>query len=299
MQNAWYILLYHDVSWEENPYSRGLGITMPPDLLRDHLAHLSRWGEILSVADALDRANAPNWGQPAFSFWFDDGFAGVRQHALPLLDRYGAAGALSICSRFVYREELFWRLKLSFLSSMGGMGLLRTRLQAQGHTLGAPLRDIVLDRFSLSVVEAIDAVYREFTSEAERQDAFRLFETPDGLAELRRRGWTMANHSAAHYPVGEDAYLSGFASQFGECEQGFQRLFGEDSRFWVLPFDRGHRRAVELASHIKQQAEGRYFGLVGQNVNTSRTIHEKILHRIAVPQCSGRELVKYLNRIRG
>ena len=72
MKKGWYILLYHYIFWEENPYIRGIGGTCPPDMFRDHLAHLSRVGEFVSISEGLSRLTQGNITNRLFSFWFDD-----------------------------------------------------------------------------------------------------------------------------------------------------------------------------------------------------------------------------------
>jgi hypothetical protein len=64
MRSAWYLLLYHNVSWEENPYLRGLDVTLPPDLLREHIAALGRLGDLVSVAEGLRRLGGGGGGGP-------------------------------------------------------------------------------------------------------------------------------------------------------------------------------------------------------------------------------------------
>lgn len=66
----------------------------------------------------MERFQAGDVRKPLFSFWFDDGFAGVRRCAAPILAERGITGALSICSRFTTRKEMFWRLKPSYLESI-------------------------------------------------------------------------------------------------------------------------------------------------------------------------------------
>ncbi|MFC1511034.1 hypothetical protein ACFL5U_01445 [Candidatus Margulisiibacteriota bacterium] len=148
MKKGWYILLYHNVSWEENPYLNGLGLTCPPDIFRDHLKHLSRAGEFVSVSEGLSRLNSGMINKPIFSFWFDDGFTGVRQYALPLLEKYSVTGALSISSRFWNREELLWRSKLSYLNYIDGLKILRSRLRKYGHEKGLSIKKFTVDCFS-------------------------------------------------------------------------------------------------------------------------------------------------------
>lgn len=292
MRSAWYILLYHNVSWEENPYLRGLDVTVPPDLLRDHLTTLSRLGEVVSVADGLQRLSAGGFRRPTFSLWFDDGFVGVRRYAAPLLAEHGAPGALSICSRFVARTELFWRAKLSYLHYLDELRRLRSVLK--GSAEAGRAKDQALDHFSTTVLAALDQVYRELTSERERADAFRLFDTAEGLAELRAQGWLLVNHSAAHYPVGEAAGRALFASQFGECETDLRELFEGSSSCWVLPFDRERHRAPEVEDLMRQSGGGRYLGLVGNRCNSPASARARVVYRIGVPVCTGRDLARLL-----
>ena len=97
-----------------------------------------------------------------------------------------------------------------------------------------------MDNFSVAILEEIDGMYADWTSEAGRSDAFRMFETVEGLAELRQGGWMIANHTAAHHPVGSGAAHRLFADQFGECEAAYKRWFGEGWTFLGVPFDRDH-----------------------------------------------------------
>jgi hypothetical protein len=297
MRSAWYVLLYHNVSWEENPYLRGLDVTVPPDLLRDHLATLSRHGELVSVGEGMTRLAAGGFRRPTFSLWFDDGFVGVRRYAAPILAEHGAPGALSICSRFVTREELFWRTKLSYLHYLDDLQRLRAVLRDLGDAPGARAKDHVLDHFSPAMLQALDQVYQELTSEQERADAFRLFDTPAGLAELRRQGWLLVNHTAAHYPVGEAAGRALFASQFGECESTLRHLFDGSSACWVLPFDRDGHRAPDVEDLMRECGGGRYLGLVGNRCNGPSSTSTRVLYRIGVPVCTGGELARMLARI--
>ena len=117
MRAAWYVINLHEVNWESSLFTRGLGGVMSPDLLRRRVEQLRSLGEIIPVQRGLEMLHAgEEFRAPVFSLWFDDGFAGVRRYALPILQEYGITAAVSICSRFVGRREMFWRATLSFLS---------------------------------------------------------------------------------------------------------------------------------------------------------------------------------------
>ena len=294
MKAGWYIFQYHNISWEETPYTRGVESTHPPDIFKDHLLHLNRLGEFVSIPDGLSRLDRHDLTTPMFSFWFDDGLAGVRKYASPLLEKYNVTGGLSVCSHFFNRKDLFWRFKLSYLSYIDGLRFLRSRLKKYGYTREMSVKGFCLDNFSEAIVEEIDAVFKNVTTELEREDAFRLFETKTGLMELKEKEWTLANHTAAHYPVGEDSFVSHFERQFSECEAEYKTLFGEESRFWVLPFDRGGRRSRRLIERFRECADSRYLVLVGNKMNTPSHTKEKVIFRITPPVCKGANLYRSL-----
>jgi len=292
---GWYILNYHDISGEENPYLVGIGGTFPPDIFREHLAALSQAGELVSVQEGFRRWQEGDIDVPLFSFWFDDGIAGVRKYAMPLMDQYGIQGAVSINSRFTLRREMFWRLKLSYLSQVDGLRFLRSWLKPFGYILGQSIKAFVMDHFSLEIVEQIDAIYRQFTRKLDREDAFRIFDTIEGVEILQRNGWEIANHSSAHYPLSEASHIDHFAEEFHECEEVLEKYLGAKTNFWVLPFDRKSLEIDNLLTYFHQADDAsRHLVLVGDKINTTYDPGKKIIYRIEVPYLDGGGLVKYL-----
>lgn len=264
---GWYIIGFHDVSWEANPYLSGLGLTATPDDFARLVSILSRSTKLIDVAAGFERWKSGALDKAYVSFWFDDAYAGVRRYAAPTLAQAGIGAALSVNSRFVDRTEMFWRAKLSYLSQCDGLRFLRSRLRAHGFQSGQPLRHATMDLFTPAIVEEIDAVYRRFTNEDDRRDAFRIFDTWTGVRALRERGWTIANHGAAHYPVMESSALTLMAEEFGECESAFEREMGSPSEFWVAPFDRGAKRDPAYVTTFESCAGGRSLVLVGNKAN--------------------------------
>lgn len=290
---GWYILLYHDISWEEGPFVHGYGGTYPPDVFRDHVTALSNHGQFVSVDEGLAALESGAITRPMFTTWFDDGLAGVARYAAPLLAQYGTTGGYSMCSRFVLRKEMFWRFKLSYLQYVDGLKALRPKLSALGHRRSVSVKRFTLQNFSEEILSLIDETYIRFIEEADREDAFRIFETTDGIRQLKEKGWTIANHTAAHYPVGEDRASHLFKSQFDECEEFCQSVLGEQTRFWVLPFDR--YEANNLLSAFQKCGGDRYLVLLGNRPNHQLN-DQRILYRFAVPACTGQDLVTFLKK---
>ena len=285
---AWFILLYHDVSWEEGPLLWHIGGTCPPDVFRDHVKAAQDLGRIVSVRDAYERLTSGRIDEPLISFWFDDGLRGVSVYAVEILDKIGVTGATSICSRFAARSEMFWRFKLSYLHSIGATHELRSRLEPIGLSGADSTRDFSLTSFSPDILSAIDKLYVESTSAATREDNFKIFDTPDKIAQMHRLGWEIANHSAAHYPCPNIRFVPDAIRQFEEAEEAIKAWTGSTPHFWVLPF--GIEADGCLTKAILQHSPRRIPVAVGQRANRSNAGQSATLYRIC-PRATDRRSV--------
>lgn len=292
LKNGWYILNYHDINWEENLYISGIGGTFPPDIFREHLREFSKVANLVSIQDGFREYQKGSINEPLISLWFDDGFVGVRRYAMGIMSEFNLTGAISVNSRFTLRKELFWRLKLSFLSHIDGLRFLRSRLKAFGYQNQQNIKSFVMDNFSLEIVNIIDEVYQQFTRDIDREDAFRIFDTVEGLNILKDNGWEIANHSASHYPISEKSYIEHFVDEFMECEEFLNRDIDIQSRFWVLPFDRD---SVETDTLLEYLDSSRYLVKVGDRVNQKNG--NRVLYRIEPPYLNGIEIVRYLKNL--
>lgn len=299
MKNGWYILNYHNISWEETPYIRGIGGSLPPDIFRDYLEELNKHFKFVSIQEGFKQYRSGKIKEPLISFWFDDGLTGVRKYAFPLLEGYNVKGAMSISSKFMLREELYWRFKLSFISQVDGMRFLRSKLRKYGYKIDLSVKRFVMNSFSEEIVELIDSVYNVLTKEYTRKDAYRLFDDINGIKKLHNNGWEIANHSANHYPIGEDTYIHKLKDEFEECEKTLNKSLNVKTKYWVLPFDRDKHRSCKLIKDFtKLNDANRYLVLVGNKVNINYDNQGCVIFRIVFPLGSvgsdRKDIVKHL-----
>lgn len=264
LKPAWYVLVYHDVSWEESPLIRHIGGTCPPDVFRAHVKTAASMAELVSVQEGYNRYRQGTIDRPLISFWFDDGLAGVARHAAPILSDYGVSAALSICPRFNRGIEMFWRFKLSLIHSADGGRHLRSRLRPLGYKVEYLTRHFTMDHFGPDVISAIDDVYRACTTETFRRDAYRTFMPISEIKRLKAEGWEICNHSASHYPIGEERTEDLTIPQFEEAERLLEELTGL-TRFWVFPF----ARAITQRSIAAVSQRGKIPVLVGGRANAA------------------------------
>lgn len=278
---GWYLLLYHNVSWEESPFLWHIGGTCPPDIFRDHVEECSRLGELVSIQDGTEVMAQGKIDRPLFSFWFDDGFVGVRKYAAPVLAEWGITGATSVCSRFATGKELFWRLKLSYLNAVGAGGRLRSRLGKYGCALSDSLSEFTLTNFRFELLDIIDELFKEVASPVAQKRGVDLFDGPDQLRSLYEQGWVIANHSASHYPNRNGLNHEVILEEFEECDAFLKSTIGAPGSFWVAPFGTMSANSVDAITH---KYDSKTIVLVGDTGNTPpRARSDRILYRVSVP----------------
>ncbi len=180
--------------------------------------------------------------------------------------------------------------------STPSLRFLRSRMRKLGVDPGSSVKDTTMDAFSPELREAVEKAYRKHLPEHARLDAFRIFDTIDGLRALAEAGWTLANHSAAHWPIGERSAIDHLGAQFEECDEACRNAGLTLSDDWVLPFDR--LRAEELELEFRRVAPEKRLVLVGNAVNDADALEKRVISRIVVPPVTGGELIERMKRAR-
>ena len=298
MEPGWYILEYHRVDWEEPPLLRVLRGTIPPDVFEAHIKQLKQYGELVDIRTGLEQALSGKIKRPLFSLWFDDGYSSLRYYVVPILKSYGITAAVSLCSRFWRRNEVFWRFKVAALFYSGRLAAVENELRNFGWHPNSEFREFSISAFSSRFLQHLDEWTANLNGDFSPSQAMEWLETVEGIRELQREGWELCNHTSAHYPVSEPQGMDLFQEQFEECEQALQEDFQVNSLFWVLPFDRPRYRAANLLNQFyRTDDQGRYLVLVGDGWNQQENLKRRVIFRINVSAWTGRDIVKAIQRV--
>ena len=299
LKTAWYIINYHDISWEESPFLRPYSVVTPPDLFYKHVQAITKLGELVSFQEGYNRTKCNSLQHPIFSITFDDGFRGVRKYGMPILNEFNSVGAISICSSFFLHDNIFWRGKLGWLHHKDADRQVRTRFSKYGFKLYEhSIKKFSLDNFSLGLIEEIDNLYREITHPVFQKDAFRIYDDVKGLKQLLDAGWDLLNHTANHFPVSEESALDLFKDEFLRCESEMREHLNYRSKFLVLPFDRVSKRAKNTRSVFLENFDESYnLVYVGNESNDFNNVSNREIYRIAAVNSPASDFMKYLCKI--
>ncbi len=296
MHKAWYIISYHNIDWGQNVLSNRIGGTITPIEFRNALDVFHENFEILSPSDAMNKTLEGQLKNPVLSIWFDDGLLGVKKYSLEILEKYNIKPGYSICSNFLLRQDMFWRFKLSYIINTKGVHFLYDRMKKYEYNGRSSLRKFTIDHFSLEMVSFIDDLYKSCCSKEELISHYNIYETIEGVKHLIDKGWEIANHSASHYPIGEDIAISYFKEEFLECERKINDLFGIRTKYWVLPFDRQNMRSDKINKMFTSiENNNRYLVYVGNKYN--QQINNSI-YRIGLPYTRKEDIYSFLKNIK-
>lgn len=277
---GWYIVLYHDVSWEDSIFTRYIGGTCPPDLFEANIDSLGTIGELVSIDVGEELLRTDRLTKPYISIWFDDGLKGVLNNALPILQAKGLTAGVSLCSKFVAKQEFFWRFKLSYLNHIDGMRFVRSKLRKYDYQLSKSVKEYTNLNFSEEMLADIDQVYVDSTSDSFRQDAFRLFMDKSDVELLHSYGWTISNHTASHYRMSREYGPERVVNDFLACEEYLKDF--TRTNYWVIPF--GTPKNLDEFDQYIDARDDRYMVFVNNKKNTSQLCNQdKVLYRIDAP----------------
>ncbi len=298
LPRRWFILNYHEVSWEENVFLRPIGGTMPPDLFEEHVRHLGRLADVVTPEEGARMMSAGRIRRPLVTFWFDDGLAGVRRYALPILRGLGHRAAVSVNSALSLRRETFWRFELAYLSSVNALPAFRRRL-AEISPRPAPralLRDWTLRNFSMDLRERLHESFRSSADAEVTRRCMGMYDDFAGFKALCDEGWTIANHTARHFPVSAPGQLGMFAREFLECSGHVGEALGSEPRHWVLPFDYLCDPGLDSAFDSLNPARSLVMVRVGNRSNRPGQRPDR-LWRITAPAVRGPQLARLMAAI--
>lgn len=280
---SWRNLTYHDVRDADDDADDDAGDAVhsygavTPAVLEAHLALACAEHEVVGPDEAVRRIDEGD-DAPLVTFWFDDGLRGVLRHALPLFQSRNKRAAVAVCSAHYRRDDAFWRVKLARVVARGGGARLRARLALSCDDDALPRA--TLDAFTLDVADGIDEVWRAMVPDAVRAaDVDRAM----GIAALRtlRASFTIANHTAHHYPVGEPGARALLRAELEECERALVDDFGSASDFWVLPFAR--KSSQDVVKAMRAAAGDRFVVLMGDRRTTRDDVDQRIIYRYQAP----------------
>lgn len=294
LKKKWYIINYHNVDWGDTDYSVGFRLTISPQLFREHIAMLEKYGQVVSFKEGYKSWIKNEIKEPLISFSFDDGYRGVLNYANDILNEYAAPGLISVCDSCYRHEKVMWRNKLSYIHLNHKYSDLITELKKMGFSEKSDrISKFTLDKFSLAVAELVDRVWSTFGYD-EPSVSEKLFLGKMELKTLISYNWELGNHTSNHFPISENSGIHLLQEEFERNSELILEDFGIDPKFYTIPFERVNKQAPNFIEEAKKLFPNKNLVMIGNKANDYND--STLIHRFASANEHPKDLIKLLTK---
>ena len=187
-------LLYHAVEDRSSSHTAGLGMSISPQVFRQHLDYYQRHYHLLSMQEIVAGKSAPG----AAVLTFDDGYASVGDHAVPALEERGIPATVYLIGKtldggMVWVNQLNHALnsypQVAMAIVNGFPGLENAKRRDAIH--------LVQTQFTPAKIEQLIA--RLEASLPLQINQPKLFLSKEDVKSLKLRGISFGFHSNDHY----------------------------------------------------------------------------------------------------
>ena len=247
------ILIFHRVLSQPDPLFPDL-----PDRVgfESRMRWVSRWFNVLPLAQAIDSLYAGTLAPRALAITFDDGYADNEEIAAPILERLGLSATIFVSTAFLgggcmWNDRVIEAIRITGRSELdlSGIGLMRYSLEgteARRHTISSVLtgiKHLPADRRH----DAIDVI----VGAAGTGHAPNLMMQPDQVRRWRARGMDVGAHTVTH-PILTQLPRSAALNEIGASKAELERILGERVELFAYPNGApGKDYGVEHASMVR------------------------------------------------
>ncbi len=193
------ILLYHDIAEQEHTGVRGLDSTVSPAVFERHLRFVTRHYTVLDMHDIVAAERPPR----SLAIAFDDGYASVHDHALPLMQRFDVPSVCYLITGVVGNRAMVWVNELNhYLHDLGPSAIRLACAKLDLATDSSPGDIISAARANFDVVK-ISALLEELRGLAGDDPAVlaqqcALYLDWDQVRAMQAQRMTFGNHTVSH-----------------------------------------------------------------------------------------------------
>lgn len=240
------IVYFHNVLKDQGDAFDARCYRISRDAFRQIATFLSEHFDLVSLDEGLRRVDDPR----ALALTFDDGYAGVAEHAAPVLQELGVpaavfvvSGTLDDAATLLHYEQIEMAFRVSRVPSfvlpelgwpqirlgderarLAWMKKVKKALRDSPEAKRQALQAIVLERMEVS------------NRDMQPGDAHRKM-TPAALRDLQSRGWTIGAHTRTHRVIGRMSTDQARDEIVGS-RADLEAVLGAPPRYFAFPYGR-------------------------------------------------------------
>ena len=277
-------VLYHAVDDQRSSYTKGLGVTVTNQIFELHLDFYQRYYTVSGMTEYLNQA--PENNRRCLLITFDDGYASVMDHALPLLEARNMAATVYLIGNAV-RGRMVW---VNRLNQAMNVCPAKTRELLDDHPQVKKLNRRQLIHYIqthfepkqiTALIQQLESTIPELAREKEK-----LFSSPADIRQMQTRGIEFGFHTNDHWNLGrcKDSELASTLDTRGMedliTSNTFAYPFGYFARSCIGQLTRqGYQRLMTVGSN-----NARFSNLHMGRVEMFETTHAAMFARLEIEE---------------
>jgi peptidoglycan/xylan/chitin deacetylase (PgdA/CDA1 family) len=255
------ILTYHRIAGPPGAQEFDDGVVdVTPDEFERQVITLKKHFTVVGTDELCAFARGASLPKNPVAITFDDGYAGVHQHALPILLRHGCKAIVFVATSFITERSVYWWDRVAYVvknSTRDQVWLtypfpMQIDLKCRATAIERVLRLIKAHpRLDLGRLldDLGDAAGVPFTPEMDRAFADELLMNWDQIRELRAAGIDVESHTRTHRVL-ETLSPGDLAEELRGSSADLTRELGAAPRALAYPVGKPVGRESEIRSEL-------------------------------------------------
>lgn len=187
-------LLYHAVEQHPSSYVEGLNVNVTPAVFALHMDYVKQHYTV----EAVQNITSGHVGLCPLAITFDDGYASVEQHALPILQERGLPATVYLIGKAV-EGGMVWVNQLNHALNTRPVetrNILSEYLAVDGLNHGETIRRVQTSLTPEKIDSLIDRLQQELGCDTQQP---KVFSTPEDIRSMQSQGISFGFHTQDHY----------------------------------------------------------------------------------------------------
>lgn len=279
-------VVFHDVAWQESPFTRGMGVNISPGCLTTALRFISKHYNPVGMEDLLG-GTAPHGLPPRpVLVTFDDGYSSAAEIAAPLCLKLRVPAVFFLNAAFVDNHRLAPDNLVCYVANVAGMEPINAAAKSAMGPNAPALQSMsnVFERLfpSMSLSERqrfLEALIRlAGIDERQLADDARLYVTGEQIGALAARGFEIGNHTYTHVRC-RSLSAQTFAHEIDRNQAELEGLSGKKVRSFSVPYGSPGDLSGDLIGHLHNGGHRAIF--LSQSVANRHITNPFLLDRVS------------------
>jgi peptidoglycan/xylan/chitin deacetylase (PgdA/CDA1 family) len=299
-------VVFHNISAEQSPFTRGIRVTITPEDFERALRFLTTNYSPVDLQDVLTDCDGRGLPSRALLVTFDDAYATVPECAAPLCKQFGVPAVFFVNAAFLDNERLAPDNLVCYVADVLGMETINTAARAvRGNEAAGvgSLSDvfgIFFPCLSLAEREVFLETLWQLAGVSERRLAKEasLYMTREQLCGLASFDFEIGNHTYTHTHC-RSLSAQDFETEIDKNKEELEAVTGRKVYSFSQPYGSSRDLTPELAEHLKRSGHQAVF--LSESIANPRRPHAFQLDRISTCAESDNKLffdIEVLPRLR-